>query len=185
MESQPSSASFDIAAVHVSLLSSTFLIPTRLIQVQVAEKTFLELRNSASIHPNINFIAVSHSSAAATWKWQAALPPMTNDSQPPSNFKVLVDDEREIFSRWGLGIASFWHVLRPGNLYTLYRLATGEGIKNRPTESGSRWQTSGNFAVDGTGILRWGGPVERADQVPDFEDVVKKLEGKDEKLAKL
>ena len=110
---------------------------------------------------------------------------MPNDSPQPSNLQVIVDGERELFARWGLGIASFWHVLSPGSLYTLYRLAADEGIRNRPTESGSRWQVSGNFAVDGAGVLRWGGPAERADHVPDFEDAVKILEGKDGKKAKL
>ena len=110
---------------------------------------------------------------------------MPNDSPDPDNLKIIVDEEREIFARWGLGIASFFHVLSPGSLYSLYRLGTQEGIWNRPTESGTRWQTSGNFAIDGSGIVRWGGPVEGAEQVPDFEDVVKQLEGKEERPAKL
>ena len=110
---------------------------------------------------------------------------MPNESPDPSNLKIIVDEEREVFAHWGLGIASFWHVLSPGSLYTLYRLGKDEGIFNRPTESGSRWQTSGNFAVDGSGIVKWGGIVERADYTPDFEEVVKKLEGKEERTAKL
>ena len=44
---------------------------------------------------------------------------------------------------------------------------------NRPTESGSRWQTSGSFAVDRNGVVRWGGAAERADWIPDFEEAVK------------
>ena len=44
---------------------------------------------------------------------------------------------------------------------------------NRPTESGSRWQTSGSFAVDRNGVVRWGGPAGRADFIPDFEEAVK------------
>ncbi|KAI9661085.1 MAG: hypothetical protein M1821_009412 [Bathelium mastoideum] len=149
-----------------------------------AEKAFLELRTTASLHPDLPFVAISHSSATATAHWQSSLPLMPNESPDPPNLRVIVDEDRELFARWGLGIASFWHVLSPGGLYSLYRLGTEEGIRNRPTESGSRWQTSGNFAVDGNGIVRWGGPVQRADQVPDFEDVVRLLEGK-EKAAKL
>lgn len=30
-----------------------------------------------------------------------------------------------------------------------------EGIWNRSTESGTRWQTAGNFATDVDGIVRW------------------------------
>lgn len=44
---------------------------------------------------------------------------------------------------------------------------------NRPTESGSRWQKSGSFAVDKTGVVKWGGAAERADWIPDFEEAVK------------
>ena len=48
---------------------------------------------------------------------------------------------------------------------------------NRPTESGSRWQTSGSFAVDRNGVVKWGGAAVRADWIPDFEDAVKASEG--------
>ncbi|PBP28746.1 hypothetical protein BUE80_DR000275, partial [Diplocarpon rosae] len=34
-------------------------------------------------------------------------------------------------------------------LWEAYALGKREGIWNRPTESGSRWQTAGSFAVDG------------------------------------
>lgn len=36
-------------------------------------------------------------------------------------------------------------------------LARREGISNRPTESGTRWQTSGTFAIGEDGIVKWGG----------------------------
>ncbi|KAL9067088.1 MAG: hypothetical protein Q9157_006925 [Trypethelium eluteriae] len=150
-----------------------------------AEKTFHDLRTSASLHPNIHFFAISHSSPSATANWHASLPPMPNESPEPSNLKLVVDEGRELYAKWGLGIASFWHVLAPGSLYTLYQLGTQEGIWNRPTESGSRWQTSGNFAVDGEGVVRWGGVVERAGYTPDFEEVVTKLGSKQGETAKL
>ena len=50
-----------------------------------------------------------------------------------------------------------------------------EGIWNRPTESGRRWQTAGCYAVDGDRIVRWGGPAQRADEIPDFEKAVQSL----------
>ena len=43
----------------------------------------------------------------------------------------------------------------------------------RPTESGSRWQKSGSFAVDRNGVVIWGGAAERADWIPNFEEAVK------------
>ena len=62
----------------------------------------------------------------------------------------------------------------------MVKLGREEGIWNRPTESGSRWQESGAFAVDGEGVIRWGGSAERADWIPVFEEGVRVLEGKEE-----
>jgi hypothetical protein len=74
-------------------------------------------------------------------------------------------------------VSSFWHVLSPWALYSVYALGKGEGIWNRPTESGSRWQTAGSWAVDGGGVVRWGGLAKSADDVPTFEEGVKALKG--------
>lgn len=57
-------------------------------------------------------------------------------------------------------------------------LGKREEIWNRPTESGSRWQISGSFAVDGDGRVGWGGRAKGADDVPDFGKAVKALETK-------
>lgn len=62
----------------------------------------------------------------------------------------------------------------------MFRLGR-EGIWNRPTESGSRWQESGAFAVDGKGVVRWAGRAEMADWIPDFEEGVNALGWKEEK----
>lgn len=67
------------------------------------------------------------------------------------------------------------HVLSPGGLYSVYKLGKEEGIWNRPTSSGSRWQTAGSWAVDKEGKVQWGGPSSRADEIPDFEEAVKAI----------
>lgn len=51
-----------------------------------------------------------------------------------------------------------------------------EGIWSRPTESGTRWQMSGSWAVDGKGVVRWGRLAKGADDVMDFSEGVKVLE---------
>lgn len=63
-------------------------------------------------------------------------------------------------------------MLAPAGLWAVVRLGRAEGIWNRPTESGSRWQTAGAFAVDAGGVVRWGGAAGRADEIPDFEEAV-------------
>ena len=65
-----------------------------------------------------------------------------------------------------MGISSLWHVL--GSISGASKLKE-DGISVRSTESGSRWQTAGNFAVDGEGIVRWSRKDERADDMPDFK----------------
>jgi hypothetical protein len=35
---------------------------------------------------------------------------------------VIVDEEREVYAKWGLGISSFWHILNPWSMYSVYTL---------------------------------------------------------------
>ena len=134
-----------------------------------AEKTFRNLRTEAAKETSVSFIAVSHSSSASTEKWLEAI-------GGSGNVHVIVDPERELYSQWGLGVSGWRHVLSPGGLWSAYTLGKEEGIWNRPTESGSRWQTAGSFAVDAQGTVRWGGVADRADEIPDFDDAIKALE---------
>jgi hypothetical protein len=80
-----------------------------------------------------------------------------------------VDHERELYARWGLGSSSFYHVLNPSSLYAVWTLGRAEGVWNRPTESGSRWQTAGTFATDIDGIVRWVQVASSADDISDFK----------------
>lgn len=115
---------------------------------------------------------MSHSNQAHTAKWRRDIGGQDDD---PPNLAIVVDEQRAAYGAWGLGIASFWHVLNPQGLYELYRMANDEGIVNRPTESGYRWQTSGSWAVDAKGKVVWGGPVKTANEIPDFAHAVKAL----------
>lgn len=85
-------------------------------------------------------MAVSHSSPEATERWVI---------QVGGNWdvEVVIDEERELYARWGLGVATTWHVLSPLVLYRTLQLGKQENFWNRPTESGSRWQTAGAFAL--------------------------------------
>lgn len=135
------------------------------------------MRDTASNHPDIRFIAVSHSDNDATNKWLESV-------GGAGKINVIVDEERELFARWGLGVSSFWHVLSPWSMWAVYRTGQDEGIWNKPTESGSRWQTAGSFAMDGSGTVKWGAPAQSASDTPDFEEAVKALkEAKEEKGA--
>jgi hypothetical protein len=87
-----------------------------------------------------------------------------------------------MYGAWGLGISSWMHVLSPAGFKALFKLGREKGIWNRPTESGSRWQTGGSWAVDAQGVVKWGGVSGRADDVPNFKEAMEVLEGKGSKL---
>lgn len=89
---------------------------------------------------------------------------------------VIVDSERELYAQWGLGVSSAWHVLNPLSMYSVFKLGKQEKIWNRPTESGSRWQTSGSFAVDSEGIVRWASVAKAADDIPNFSEALSALD---------
>ncbi|KAH6643980.1 hypothetical protein C7974DRAFT_371152 [Boeremia exigua] len=133
-----------------------------------AEKTFLNMRDAAATNPNIHFIAVSHSDQESTDHWLAALPDTSKNTQP--NLQIVIDAEREAYAAYGLGISSFYHVLSPAGLSNLNKLGKEEGIWNRPTESGNRWQTGGNYGIDKNGIVQWNGKHQRADDMSDFKE---------------
>ncbi|KAJ6581909.1 hypothetical protein B0H19DRAFT_1207601 [Mycena capillaripes] len=133
-----------------------------------AEKTFKALRATAAHTPKVRFVAVSHSDQGATDRWLDAV-------GSSEGVEILVDADRTVFAQWGLGLSSFGHFLSPAGLWAAYRLGKDEGIWKRPTESGNRWQTSGSFAVDHEGIVKWGGAMRRADEVPNFEEAVERL----------
>ncbi|KAF2115178.1 hypothetical protein BDV96DRAFT_646197 [Lophiotrema nucula] len=133
-----------------------------------AEKAFLNLRDLASKHSNIRCIAVSHSDKPSTDKWLEEL-------GGADKVEIVIDESRQTHADWGLGVSSFWHVLNPFSLYSVYTLGKKENIWNRPTESGSRWQTAGSFAADKEGIVKWSKPNASADDVPNFEEALKAL----------
>ncbi|PWY82161.1 hypothetical protein BO70DRAFT_336502 [Aspergillus heteromorphus CBS 117.55] len=136
----------------------------------IAEAAFLNLRTAASKHPDINFIAVSHSDQPSTDRWVESVGDRGNDGA--NQVEVIVDAERKIYAQWGLGLSSWGHVLSPSGLASVWKLGRERGIWNRPTESGTRWQLSGNWVVDDEGVVRGGGPAERVDEVMDFEEAV-------------
>jgi hypothetical protein len=90
---------------------------------------------------------------------------------------MIVDDQRALYAAWGLGASSIAHVLDPRAMYGALQTGRQDGIWNRPTQSGSRWQTAGSFAVDGSGVVRWAQVSARADEVQRLERGVEKVKG--------
>ncbi|KUL82338.1 hypothetical protein ZTR_10517 [Talaromyces verruculosus] len=138
----------------------------------VAEATFLDIRKASSQQPDINFIAVSHSDEPSTTKWVTAVRGM-GEPRSSNTVTVLVDPERKIYAQWGLGTTSWSHVLSLKALMNIIKLGSEKGIWNRPTESGTRWQSGGFWAVDASGVVRWGRAARRADDYIDVDEAIK------------
>jgi hypothetical protein len=117
-------------------------------------------------HPEISFIAVSHSDQAATDKWVVSV-----GGEWAVN--VIVDTERQLYAAWGLGVSSTWHILNPWSIYSVYKMAKDEKIWNKGTESGNRWQTAGSFAVNSQGVVKWVQVPKVMDDLPNLKEAMK------------
>jgi hypothetical protein len=62
-------------------------------------------------------------------------------------------------------------------MYSVYKLAKDEKIWNKGTESGTRWQTAGSFAVDTEGVVKWVQVAKAADDLPDLKEAMKTVGG--------
>lgn len=157
----------------------------------VAQKTFINLRTLANRYSDITCIAVSHSSEQATKKWVDLL-------GGAWDVQVVIDEEREIYATWGLGLGNTWYLFNPTTQIQgwkekgwLGEKVAGEiekkGVQQTSTAPkgvgddddeeegastvmGSKWQEAGAFAIDGTGTVIWGNKALRADDIMNLDD---------------
>ena len=99
-----------------------------------AELTMKTLDQASVRHPEVQFLAVSHGTPAATRRWCAEL-------QMGYGVMVIDDPAREVYAAWGLGLTSLRHFLGLRSVGRAMSLAT-RGIRNRHP-SGNRWQQAG------------------------------------------
>ena len=112
---------------------------------------------------------MSHSEKGHTHKWLESV-------GGAGDVDIIVDDQRQIYAAYGLGVSSFWHVLNPWSMSAVFKLGRGDNIWNRPTESGSRWQTAGLYGVDASGTIRYSHPSQATDDLGDFDEALRSLE---------
>jgi AhpC/TSA family len=120
-----------------------------------AEATVRQLRAEAERARDVEWIAVSQGSPAATERWCEAIGGC-------DGVRVVVDPDR--FVVWGLGRSSLGHFMGRRSLASVGRLARA-GIRNRHP-SGSRWRPAATFAVDAGGIVRWRHLPAHAGELP-------------------
>ncbi|KAI0997995.1 hypothetical protein K3495_g10195 [Podosphaera aphanis] len=134
-----------------------------------AEKTFIKLRTLANKYPNLACIAVSHCSKPATDKWVTLL-------GGAWAVQVIIDEEREVYAQWGLGISSTYHLLNPWTQMAARRLGNEEGIWGRDVDpSGNRWVIGGAWCMNELGSIKWGGANQTADDMPKLDEATQKL----------
>lgn len=123
---------------------------------------------AAESNTNIHFVAVSHSDQDATSHW-------LENVGGSGSVEVIVDSEREIYGTYGLGLSSMWHALNPWSMLSVFKLGNSEQIWNRPTESGSRWQTAGMFGVNDKGYFEYVHVAQAADDLGDLDEALSEL----------
>jgi hypothetical protein len=128
-----------------------------------AELTMKTLDAASVRHPEVQFLAVSQGTPAATRRWCTEL-------QMGYGVTVVDDPTRAVFAAWGLGLTSLRHFLGLRSVGRAVSLAT-RGIRNRHP-SGNRWQQAGTFGVDAAGVVRWTHLPEHAGDLPDVEAAV-------------
>lgn len=116
----------------------------------------------------MQFVGISHSDQPATDKW-------LKDIGGAGKVEVVVDDRQESFSTYGLGLSSLWAVLNPSSLSAAINLGKTEGYGVRPTESGSRWQVAGVFAVDTNGKVTYSHKAQTSDDLGDLEAALRSV----------
>ncbi|PBP26613.1 hypothetical protein BUE80_DR002434 [Diplocarpon rosae] len=148
---------------------STVVVFLRHTGCPFAEKTFLELRRIANKYPDLHCVAISHASKAATDKWVSSI-------GGAWAVKVIMDEAREVYASWGLGVSTTYHLLNPWTQMAARRLGTNENIWGREVDpSANRWQVGGCWATDQMGSVRWGAASNTADVIPDLTEACKVL----------
>lgn len=89
--------------------------------------------------------------------------------------EMIVDPDRHVYGAYGLGLSSFWHTLNPWSMASVLKLGRSEHIWNRPTESGSRWQTAGLFAANEKGVLEYAHVAQAADDLGDLNEALAQI----------
>lgn len=143
--------------------------------MSVAEKACIDVCGLDAVRKgSIKVILVSHSSEEATSRWLKAIQQggrlCANSGNQEPAATIIIDDEMELYAAWGLGVATREHVLNLATVYAAISLGWREGLWDRATESGSRWQTSGAYGIDRLGIVKWVHVPRRASDLADFEN---------------
>jgi hypothetical protein len=131
-----------------------------------AEATLREMTTLAAAHPEVDFIAVTHSDEAPSQRWCDAF-------GGAGAVRIVPDPERARYAAWGVGLSDRRHFAGPESLAALRRLLD-RGIHNRWAR-GNRWQAAASFAIDAAGMVRWRHRPRHAGDVPALGEAISAL----------
>jgi hypothetical protein len=124
-----------------------------------AEAALKALSEYAANHPETNCCAILHGETNISEQWATNL-------KLTRHVKLIFDEQREHYGKWGIGYSTPAHLLHPMMLVNLAKLAL-KGIRNR-NASGTRWQQQAAFLVDENGTVRWYHLPRHAGDLPNF-----------------
>jgi AhpC/TSA antioxidant enzyme len=111
-----------------------------------AEELCKQASSISEANPELNVIVVAHGEEpiARAWFDEIKLAP---------SITALVDPDRDLYGRWGLGYCDASELMAPKVLWRVGSLML-KGIRNRKA-SGTRWQRQAVFVVDKEGRVAW------------------------------
>lgn len=121
-----------------------------------AAKEVLSLGQQAQKYPNLHVIVVQHSTEPVVKDWFEMIGGPAAFGEKVKNLSIVSDPERKIYAAWGVGILGWMGILNMREGFSKLKELSAEGIPSAFTLDGSwRWQNSGGFGIDSTGIIRW------------------------------
>lgn len=133
-----------------------------------AEATIRQMVALAPQHPDLTWLAITHSAEQPSRRWCDAF-------GGAAGVQLVPDPDRALYARWGIGLSDRSHFAGPASLGAL-RALLDDGIHNR-WASGNRWQPAATFAIDAAGVLRWRHAPRHAGDLPPLADAVAALAG--------
>ena len=128
-----------------------------------AEATVKSMRNWVTLHPDIDFIAVTHGDAQLTNNWLAKI-------GGTAGITHIHDSDRVLHGQWGIGFSDRNHFTGLATLAAVFALLF-QGIHNRE-DTGTRWQRSATFFVDGSSRVVWRHHAKSAHELPTIESAI-------------
>ncbi|KAG8992473.1 hypothetical protein FRB94_011597 [Tulasnella sp. JGI-2019a] len=157
------------------------------------QETIQDIYPIAKENRDIRFFLVSQSDVSDVNRTNLLVQRLISRSQKTEDVEVYLDNvpttrllsldnitivssppPHTLYSTWGISQLTFTSLFSPSGISSAIKLRKERGIKNTETH-GSRWLSSGAFAVDQAGKVVWTHVARSADDVSDLKAAVASL----------